>query len=225
MATERTDQRREAGQRTRDGLLAAAVELLAQRGQEGVTLREITDRAGANVSAVSYHFGSLKTLCDSAVEQALERYLDAQIEAVASLDATSGIEDLAAAFTRPMLHALAAGGRDLAVIRTVARVGIDPPEGWDRLAAKFQRSRRDVVQRLSANLPGVGEQELDFRIRCAAGLLNWLALAPIGAELTAEPPEQIERWLVAVLAGAFRGSTDTGSTGTRSPNTGSPNTG
>ncbi|SRR6266567_8581836 len=206
MVTERTDQRREAGQRTRDGLLATTVELLAQHGQEGVTLREITDRAGANVSAVSYHFGSLKKLCDSAIEHALERYLDAQMTAVASLGATSSIEDLAAAFTRPMLRALATGGPDLAVMRTVARVGIDPPESWDRLTAKFQQSRRDVARRLSANLPGVGEQELDFRIRCAAGMLNWLALAPIGAELAAEPAEQIERWLVPVLAGAFRGS-------------------
>jgi len=210
MATERTDQRREAGQRTRDGLLAATMELLAQHGQEGVTLREITDHAGANVSAVSYHFGSLKTLCDSAIEHALEQYLDAQIEAVAALDATPSIEDLAAAFVRPMMRALAAGGPDLAVIRTVARVGINPPESWDRLTAKFQQSRRDIVRALSANLPGVDEQELDFRIRCAAGLLNWLALAPIGAELAAEPPEQIERWLVPVLAGAFRGSPNLG---------------
>ncbi|MBG0853666.1 TetR/AcrR family transcriptional regulator [Streptomyces spinoverrucosus] len=206
MATERADQRREAGRRTRDGLLAAAQELLAQRGQEGVTLREITGHAGANVSAVSYHFGSLKALCDSAIEQALERYLDAQIDAVASLDATSGVEDLAAAFARPMMRALAAGGPDLAVMRTVARVGIDPPDGWGRLTPKFQQSRQDIVRALSASLPGVDEQELDFRIRCAAGLLNWLALAPIGTELAGKPSEQIERWLVPVLAGAFRGS-------------------
>ncbi|MBP2052919.1 AcrR family transcriptional regulator [Streptomyces griseochromogenes] len=209
-ATERTDQRREAGQRTRDGLLAATQELLARRGQEGVTLREITDRAGANVSAVSYHFGSLKALCDSAIENALERYLDAQIDEVASLDPASGVEDLAAAFAGPMMRALAAGGRDLAVMRTVARVGIDPPEGWGRLTAKFQQSRRDIVRQLSTNAPGVDERELDFRIRCAAGLLNWLVLAPIGTELAAEPPEQIERWLVPVLAGAFRGSPDVG---------------
>jgi AcrR family transcriptional regulator len=209
MVTERTDQRREAGQRTRDGLLAATVELLAQHGQEGVTLREITDHAGANVSAVSYHFGSLKSLCDSAIEHALERYLDAQMNAVDSLGATSGIEDLAAAFIRPMMRALAAGGPDLAVIRTVARVGIDPPESWGRLTGKFQQSRRDLIRKLSANLPGVDERELDFRIRCAAGMLNWLALAPIGAELAAEPPEQVELRLVSVLAGAFRGSPNT----------------
>ena len=206
MATERTDQRREAGQRTREGLLAATVELLAQHGPEGVTLREITDHAGANVAAVSYHFGSLKTLCDSAIEHALDRYLDAQMDAVAALGATAGVEDLAAAFIGPMMRALATGGPDLAVMRTVARVGIDPPESWDRLTAKFQQSRQDLARKLSAILPGVDEQELAFRIRCAAGMLNWLVLAPISGELAAKPPEQIERWLIPVLAGAFRGS-------------------
>jgi AcrR family transcriptional regulator len=206
MATERADQRREAGNRTREALLAAALELLALRGQDGVTLREITETAGANVSAVSYHFGSLKGLFDAAIEHALERYLDAQIDAVTSLGADSTVAQVAAAFAQPMMRAMAAGGRDLAVMRTVARVGIEPPEGWDRLAGKFERSRRDIVRVLSANLPEVDVEEFIFRTRCAAGLLNWLALAPIGAELAALPAGQIERWLVPVVAGAFSGS-------------------
>jgi hypothetical protein len=130
---------------------------------------------------------------------------------VSSLDAASSIEDLAAAFIRPMMRALATGGPDLAVMRTVARVGIDPPESWGRLTAKFQQSRRDVARKLSADLPGVDDRELDFRIRCAAGMLNWLALAPIGTDLAAETPEQIERWLVPMLAGAFRGSPNSAS--------------
>ncbi|MFJ3202735.1 hypothetical protein [Streptomyces sp. NPDC086989] len=40
---------------------------------------------------------------------------------------------------------LAAGGRELAGIRTVARVGIASPEGWERLAAKFGRTRRKAA--------------------------------------------------------------------------------
>ncbi|MEU5482402.1 TetR/AcrR family transcriptional regulator [Streptomyces mirabilis] len=207
IGAKKTDLRREAGQRTRDGLQTAALELLAQRGQEGVTLREITDRAGANVAAVSYHFGSLKALCDSAIEHALERYLDAQILALDPLGSTSTLQEMAAAFARPMVRALAAGGQDLAVMRTVARVGIDPPQGWERLNGKFDQSRREALRVLTANLPGVDEQELIFRTRCAAGLLNWLALAPIGAELAAMSAEQIERQLVPVVAGAFRGDT------------------
>ncbi|MFF5140687.1 hypothetical protein ACFY6U_13410 [Streptomyces sp. NPDC013157] len=109
-----------------------------------------------------------------------------------------------------MMRALAAGGHDLAVMRTVARVGIDPPQGWERLNGKFDRSRREALRVLTANLPGVPEQDLIFRTRCAAGMLNWLALAPIGTELAAMSAEQIEQQLVPVVAGAFRGDAPAG---------------
>ena len=56
------------------------------------------------------------------------------------------------------------------------------------------------------NLPEVKDRELIFRTRCAAGLLNWLALAPVGAELGSKSEKQLERLLVPVVAGAFRGS-------------------
>jgi AcrR family transcriptional regulator len=184
----------------------ATLDLLAERGEDGVSLRELTDAAQANVAAVSYHFGSLKSLCDAAVEYALERYLDAQQEAVSALGAEVPLEELAAAFARPMMRALAVGGRDLDVMRIVARAGIDPPEGWDRFDARFDRIRADVVRVLKANVPDVRDQELAFRARCAAGLLNWLVLAPVGVELRNKSEKQIERRLVPVLAGIFRGT-------------------
>jgi AcrR family transcriptional regulator len=210
MRVEKADQRREVGQRTRDRLLVAALELLAQRGQDGVTLREITDAAEANVAAVSYHFGSLKALCDAAVEHALERYLDAQHQAMSTLAAESTLDELAAAFAGPMLGALAVGGHDLAIMRTVARIGTDPPQGWDRLDGKFDQTRRDALRVLKANLPGVKESELIFRTRCAAGMLNWLALSPIGAELAGKSEKQLGRLLLPVLAGAFHGYSSAG---------------
>jgi AcrR family transcriptional regulator len=184
----------------------ATLDLLAERGEDGVSLRELTDAAQANVAAVSYHFGSLKSLCDAAVEYALERYLDAQQEAVSALGAEVPLEELAAAFARPMMRALAVGGRDLDVMRIVARAGIDPPAGWDRFDARFDRIRAGVVRVLKANIPGVRDQELVFRTRCAAGLLNWLVLAPVGVELRNKSEKQIERRLVPVLAGIFRGT-------------------
>src|SRR3954447_375602 len=203
MQTQRVDQRREAGLRTRTRLLDAALALLAERGEDGVTLRELTTAAEANVAAVSYHFGSLKSLCDVAIEHALERYLDAQLEAVSALDPESTIEESARAFARPMMKAVALGGRELAVMRIVARAGIDPPERWARLSPRFDRIRSDVVRALRANLPEVKRQELTFRMRCAAGMLNWIVLAPVGTELTNKSEKQIERLLVPVVAGAF----------------------
>jgi AcrR family transcriptional regulator len=206
MESARVDQRREAGLRTQTRLMDAALDLLAERGEDGVSLRELTDAAHANVAAVSYHFGSLKSLRDAAIEYALERYLDAQQEAVSALGAEASLEALAGAFARPMMHALAVGGRELDVMRIVARASVDPPQGWDRFDASFDRIRADVLRVLKANVPGVRDQELIFRTRCAAGLLNWLVLAPVGAELRNKSEKQIERRLVPVLAGTFRGT-------------------
>jgi AcrR family transcriptional regulator len=201
-----TDRRRAAGKRTQAQLMDAALELIAERGEEGVTLRELTEAAGANVAAVSYHFGSLKSLRDAAIEEALERYLDAQQEAVSALDPESTLEELAAAFARPMMHAIAVGGRDLAVMRIVARGGIAPPPGWKRFDQRFDRIRADVLQVLKANIPDVKDRELILRTRFAAGMLNWVALSPVGGELRNKSEKQIERLLVPPLAGAFRGT-------------------
>jgi AcrR family transcriptional regulator len=183
----------------------AALNLIAERGEDGVTLRELTDAAEANVAAVSYHFGSLGSLCEAAIEDALERYLTAQQEAVRALGRESTLEDLAAAFARPMMRALSSGGRDLAVMRIVARSGIDPPQGWDRLGARFDQIRADCRRVLKANVPDVKAKELDFRTRAVAGMLNWLVLAPVGQDLRGKSETQLERLLVPVLAGAFRG--------------------
>ena len=206
MQPARADLRREAGLRTRTRLVEAALDLISERGEDGVTLRDVTDAAEANVAAVSYHFGSLQSLCDVAIENALERYLEAQEQAVSALGPESTLEELARAFARPMMSALAVGGRDLAVMRIVARVGIDPPYGWGRLSPRFDRIRADVLRVLKANVPGGKDRELIFRTRCVAGMLNWLALAPIGTELRNKSGKQVERLLVPAVAGAFRGT-------------------
>jgi AcrR family transcriptional regulator len=207
MEAARADQRREAGLRTQARLLEAALTLISERGEDGVTLRELTDAAGANVAAVSYHFGSLQSLCDAAVEHALERYLDAQQEALSTLGPDSTVDALAAAFARPMIGAVAAGGRDLALLRIVARAALDPPQGWDRFDARFEAIRTDALRVLKANVPGVKDRELILRARCVAGMLNWLALAPVSAELGTMSEKQLERLLVPIIAGAFRGTT------------------
>lgn len=204
--SEKIDLRREAGQRTRAQLMDAALDLLSEHGEEGVSLRDVTDAAEANVSAVSYHFGSLKALFDTAIEDALQRYLDAQFESVSAVPVGAPVEDVAAAFARVMVCALAQGGRELAAIRLVARVAIDPPPSWERFDPNFGRITTTVVRLLREVTPGAKDSELVFRTRCAAGMLNWIALARLGAELRGSSERQIERRLIPVLAGALRGA-------------------
>jgi AcrR family transcriptional regulator len=206
MESPKADQRRATGERTQARLMDAALDLLAVRGEEGVTLRELTDAADANVAAVSYHFGSLKSLLDAAVENALERYLDAQQASVSAVPPEATLEELAAAFARPMISALTKGGRDRAAIRIVARAAIDPPKGWKRFDASFDEIRADVLRVLKAHQSGVRAPELIFRIRCAAGMLNWLALAPVGDVISGKSEKQAERLLVPIVAGSLRGT-------------------
>lgn len=47
---------------TRERVLDAAEELFAERGYHGVSVREITNAAGSNLSAINYYFGSKKNL-------------------------------------------------------------------------------------------------------------------------------------------------------------------
>lgn len=206
--SDRGDRRKQAGDRTRDRLLTTALKCLAMGNREAVTLRQITDGARANVAAVSYHYGSLDALCDTAIELATEQYLDLQIAALESVAPHAGLDELAAAFAQPMVAAIARGGRDLATIQTVARVGTNPPPGWQRLDVKFELAREAAMRVLRTSLPEVPEAELIFRLRCCAGMLNWLVLSPLGAEFEDGPngPNgSIARLLHPVLEGALRG--------------------
>lgn len=47
---------------TREALLFAARQLFAQRGYDGTSIRALTSAAGANLGAVTYHFGSKEAL-------------------------------------------------------------------------------------------------------------------------------------------------------------------
>lgn len=50
---------------TSDALLAAARDLFVERGFDGTSIRAITQRAGANLGAVTYHFGSKRALYEA----------------------------------------------------------------------------------------------------------------------------------------------------------------
>lgn len=53
---------------TAQALIGAARELFAERGYDGASIRAITERAGANLGAVTYHFGSKEALYHRVIE-------------------------------------------------------------------------------------------------------------------------------------------------------------
>jgi len=58
---------------TRLQLLEAAAEVFAERGFDAATVREICDKAGANIASVNYHFRDKETLYAEVLKYALRR--------------------------------------------------------------------------------------------------------------------------------------------------------
>ena len=52
---------------TRDRLIEAAGELFAEKGFKETTVRDIIERAGANLAAVNYHFGDKERLYEEVI--------------------------------------------------------------------------------------------------------------------------------------------------------------
>ena len=61
---------------TRQALLASGRELFAAHGYRGASIRAITKKAGANLGAVTYHFGSKQALYGAVLGSVIEPFRD-----------------------------------------------------------------------------------------------------------------------------------------------------
>jgi AcrR family transcriptional regulator len=204
-----SDRRRDAGARTKQRLLDATLELLAERGEDGVTLRDITTAADANVASVSYHFGSLGALCCATAKQAITRLLDEQVERLQALDDDATVEQVAGAIAGPMIVALSTPGHpDRTLLRIFDRTLSGPPgEMRDWLAASLARVDAELMTHLARALPELGEDELRFRWDCVSGILRGLAAGTARCDLESRCAADLERMLLPVLAGALSART------------------
>lgn len=85
-------------------LLDAGRRIFAREGYEGASVRAITSEAGANLAAITYHFGSKRELYDRVVDGVIGP-LAGRVEAV--VGAGGGVLDRAAAVVRTYFEHLA----------------------------------------------------------------------------------------------------------------------
>src|SRR3954447_17590915 len=65
--------------RNREALMEAAIQCLAERGYARTTSRDLAAAAGANLAAITYHYGSKEELLDQALLEGFRRWFDALI--------------------------------------------------------------------------------------------------------------------------------------------------
>lgn len=94
---------------TRTALLETAEELFLSRGFDAVSIREITETAGANVAAVNYHFNGKTELYRACLQKwfaAVARQRIAVIERVARQDTPPQLRDIIEAYVQSNLKAM-----------------------------------------------------------------------------------------------------------------------
>jgi AcrR family transcriptional regulator len=139
-----------------DALIRAAERLFAERGSDGVSLREINAEAGAsNASAVQYHFGDRRGLVRAVLakhELEIERRRHQLLDAYEAW-AEPNVRALAAALVEPLAAELSSDG-GIGYLQLVSDLYNRPnptfePSALEDGRQSFQRWRRLAVPLLS----------------------------------------------------------------------------
>jgi len=152
--------------RTRERLLHATVELMAEIGVDRVRTRSIAERAGVNPALVHYHFGSVSALVMEAAQDALLRTLGPALEAFQSGTTIRGS-------IRAILRWLDRHGEDApgSTILAEAMVKATRNASFRRWATRAsQRFRLVILDRLRA-ARAAGELDPELDLPAAAILL------------------------------------------------------
>lgn len=95
---------------TQQRILDAAEHLFAERGFDGVSLRQITAAAGVELALANYHFGPKTELYIAVIRRRADELNDARRQLFDALPAVPSVEGLIDAFARPYLVKSLHGG-------------------------------------------------------------------------------------------------------------------
>jgi TetR/AcrR family transcriptional regulator, regulator of cefoperazone and chloramphenicol sensitivity len=155
---------------TKSRLLEAAGQVFADVGFKTATIREICQRASANVAAVNYHFGDkeglYRAVLDYSAKCALEKY------PIGGGDHPSlSAREKLPLFVRTYLRRLLDEGRPAWHGMLIAREMIEPTQALSVLADTFARPQYQRLSGMLAELLGPGAVPEDIR-RCAASVVG-----------------------------------------------------
>lgn len=162
---------------TQTTILDAAEAMFAEAGFAATSLRELTARAGANLAAVSYHFGSKEGLAVAVLRRRMDPI---NAERRARLDALANrptVEAIVRAFVEPLLrpgvvHDAAPVRPGSGFCRLVGRLMVEqPPFLRDFLAEQFRELGWRFCGALQQALPGCDEATLWWRLHFLVGAI------------------------------------------------------
>lgn len=159
---------------TVDRILDTAEVLFAQKGFAETSLRAITSRAGVNLAAVNYHFGSKEALIQAVFERFLSPFsqaLDAKLAEMEETGTPDTPEKLLSLISRLALGTHPEDPQRAAIFFRLSGQAYSQPVG--HLREYLHKQYGDVFSRLQEHmqraLPNMPPRELFWRVQFGLG--------------------------------------------------------
>ena len=200
---------------TRTRILDAAEELFMQHGFEGTSMRMLTARAGVNLAAVNYHFGSKDALIEAVFRRRLDAMNAERVAALERLEKDAAGRPLAPAaviraFVGPSLQLIAdarGGGRNFA--RLLGRTYTEPAKPIRALIGQMYAPAMERFKAaFAAALPAMPADELVWRMHFMFGTLAYTLAATDTVQLIAgaKPEDRYDARVLEERLAAFLGA-------------------
>jgi len=170
---------------TRDRILDSAEALFAERGLDGVAVRDIAARVGLNAASLYNHFPGKEALYEAVLERGIQPLL-AEIARIAQQGATVADSDQIIANLMGQLV------RRPQIPRLIQHEAVRGGQHLSQLARRFLRPlfvQGTAAMKQSADMRGWAEEELPLVISAFMNLFfGHFAMAPLLADVLDEDP-------------------------------------
>ena len=166
---------------TRDRILRTAERLFAERGFNGVSVRELAAAAQVNIASIGYHFKSKEGLLSEVYRRHCEPMIEERLrglEASSRLRGKAKVAAIIEAFIRPALAQVEAEDGET-FIRLRAVLSGENSELLEKLVAEnFDQSSTAFIDELCACLPHLTRTDVCWPFPFLLGAIYYTAAGP-----------------------------------------------
>ena len=155
---------------TRQHLLEAAGRVFADVGFRAATVREICERAGANIAAVNYHFGDKEQLYRAVLQETYQSAIK-KYPADYGLRANATAEERLQAFVHSLLLRIFSEGPSARHGKLMAREMMEPTGALDAIVREDIRPMSALLVSIVSELLGAGADDATKRL-CANSVVS-----------------------------------------------------